>query len=147
MRAMPNLTTTASPRQSIFAVLSGTWADRLLLLVALAGIASSWFWIQTSINNGPVVADIYHADTLMASYPLPQAGEKPIHVQVEGSLGTTDIVLDTHGARIVSSPCTTQRCVLAGAHQHAGDIVACVPNQVLVALRGKASSAFDAVVE
>jgi len=37
--------------------------------------------------------------------------------------------------------------MLSGSHQHAGDMVACVPNRVLVALRGSGASAFDAVVE
>jgi len=144
---MPSLTPSSPSRQSISVILVGTWTDRLLLLGVLVCILSAWFFIRASMNGGPVVADIYHADTLLATYPLPQLGEQPIHFQVDGSLGTTEVMLDSHGARIVSSPCTTQRCVLSGSHQHAGDMVACVPNRVLVALRGAAGSAFDAIVE
>ncbi len=147
MCAMPSLTYSLPPRQSMRQALKGTWADRLLLLALLTCIAAAWYLIQAAVAAGPVVADIYHGDTLLASYPLPQQGKAPIHFHVEGELGLTEVVIDAHGARIVSSPCATQRCVLSGAHQHAGDMIACVPNRVLVALRGSGNRAFDAVVE
>jgi len=127
--------------------LKGTWTDRLLLLASVTCIAGAWHLVQTAVAAGQVVTDIYHADTLLATYPLPQQGEAPIRFQAKGELGVSEIVIDAHGARIVSSPCTTQRCVLSGAHQHAGDMIACVPNRILVALRGSGETAFDAVVE
>jgi len=127
--------------------LQGTWVDRVLLLLALGAIVTLWFVIQARIAAGPAMADIYHGDTLIATYPLPQQGEKPIHLQVEGELGLSDIVIDQQGARIASSPCTSQRCVLSGPHRHAGDLIACVPNRILVTLHGHDESAFDAIVE
>jgi len=131
----------------MFDALKGTWTDRLLLLVSLAVIVVAWVMIQTYISSGPPMAEIYHADTLVATYPLPQKGEPPIHLQVEGELGLSEIVIDEQGARIDSSPCASQRCVLSGPHRHAGDMVACVPNRILVTLRGHAESDFDAIVE
>lgn len=127
--------------------LKGTWTDRLLLLASVICIVGAWYLVQAAVAAGPVVADIYHADTLLATYPLPQRGAVPIHFQAKGELGISEIVIDAQGARIVSSPCATQRCVLSGAHKHAGDMVACVPNRILVALRGRGETAFDAVVE
>ncbi|MBN4077200.1 NusG domain II-containing protein [Mariprofundus ferrooxydans] len=131
----------------MFDALKGTCTDRILLLVALISIVSAWFVIQAHIAAGPAMAEIYHGDTLLASYPLPQAGEAAIELQVEGDLGLSDIVIDEHGARIASSPCSSQRCVLSGSHSHAGDIIACVPNKILITLRGSSASAFDAIVE
>ena len=127
--------------------LKGSWADRLLLLVALLCIASSWFIIQAKIAAGPAMAEIYHGDRLLATYPLPQQGEPAIQLQIEGELGLSDIVIDEQGARIASSPCTSQRCVLSGSHKHAGDIIACVPNKILITLRGSSETRFDAIVE
>jgi len=127
--------------------LKGTWVDRLILLLSLAAIVSLWFMIQAHITAGPAMADIYHGDTLVASYPLPQKGEPPVHLQVEGELGLSDIVIDQQGARIATSPCPSQRCVLSGPHHHAGDLIACVPNRILITLRGHSQSAFDAIVE
>ncbi len=131
----------------MFEALKGTWTDRLLLLVSLAAIMAGWIMIQAYVSSGPAMAEIYHADTLVATYPLPQKGEPPIHLQVEGELGPSEIVIDEQGARIASSPCATQRCVLSGPHRHAGDMVACVPNRILITLRGHAESGFDAIVE
>ncbi len=127
--------------------LKGTWVDRLILLLSLTVIVALWFMIQARISAGPAMAEIYHADTLVATYPLPQPGEPPVHLQVEGELGISDIIIDQQGARIASSPCPSQRCVLSGAHSHAGDIIACVPNRILITLRGHNQSAFDAIVE
>jgi len=127
--------------------LKGTWTDRVILLLSLGAIISLWFVIQARITAGPAMADIYHGDTLVATYPLPQPGEPPVHLQVEGELGLSDITIDQQGASITSSPCASQRCVLSGPHRHAGDLIACVPNRILITLRGHAEAAFDAIVE
>jgi len=135
------------PRQNMFDALKGRWADRLLLLIALISIVSTWLIIQSHIAAGPAMAEIYHGQTLLASYPVPQQGEPAITLQVEGDLGPSDIIIDEHGARIASAPCSSQHCVLSGSHAHAGDIIACVPNKILITLRGSAESRFDAIVE
>ncbi|OIO72539.1 MAG: hypothetical protein AUJ57_05685 [Zetaproteobacteria bacterium CG1_02_53_45] len=128
-------------------LLKGGKTDRLLLLVALSAIVFSWFVIQAQISAGPAMAEIYHGQILLATYPLPQAGEPEQRFQVDGELGETVVVLDKQGARITSSPCSTQHCVLSGAHRHAGDIIACVPNHILISIRGKSASGYDAIVE
>jgi len=134
-------------QQSMPATLKGTRADRLLLLAGLTLIAAAWLGIQTLMTSGPAVAAIYHGNTLLATYPLPVSGQPAIHFEAQGELGLSDIVIDQDGARIAASPCTTQQCVLSGAHRHAGDMIACVPNRILVAIRGSAKARFDAIVE
>jgi hypothetical protein len=128
-------------------VLKGTWTDRMLLLTALLCIVLSWFVIQANIAAGPAMAEVYYDNTLMATYPLPQKGQAPIHFQLEGKLGLSEVVIDEQGVRISSSPCSSQRCVLSGSHRHAGDMIACVPNRILITLRGSSASRFDAIVE
>lgn len=128
--------------------IKGSWADRIMLLLVLVGIYAAWLTIQAQVSAGPAMAEIYHGNTLLATYPIPSAGAAPIHLHVDGDLGTSEIIIDEHGARIASSPCSSQRCVLSGAHIHAGDMVACVPNKILIALHGShQASAFDAIVE
>ncbi len=128
-------------------LLLGRPADRLLLFVVLLLIGLLWAQIQARVGAGPVVADIYRGKTLVATYPLPAAGEPTVHLSVQGPLGVSDVVIDQHGARIIESPCPTQRCVLSGAHHHAGDMIACVPNRVLVLLHGRDDVRFDAIAE
>jgi hypothetical protein len=147
---MPHMVTPVSdllPQQSMKNALKGTWADRILLLTSLPCIMLSWFIIQSTIAAGPAVAEIYYENTLVATYPLPQKGQAPIHFQLEGKLGLSEVVIDEQGARISSSPCNSQRCVLSGPHKHAGDVIACVPNRILITLRGSSESRFDAIVE
>lgn len=144
---MVTLVADLSSQQNMRNALKGTWTDRILLLLALLCIALSWFVIQTNIAAGPAVAEVYYDKTLMATYPLPQEGEAPIYFQLEGKLGLSEVVIDEQGARITSSPCSSQRCVLSGSHRHAGDMIACVPNRILITLRGSSASRFDAIVE
>ena len=127
--------------------LKGTWADRLLLLLSLTLIAAAWLFIRSAEANGPAVAEIYRGDMLLATYPLPEPGQPAIHFQAEGEIGPTEIRIDHEGARIAAAPCAGQRCVRSGAHRHAGDFIACVPNRMLVAIRGSDASRLDAVVE
>lgn len=130
-------------------LLKGSLTDRLILLASVAGIIAAWLLVQSLVASGPAIAEIYHGKTLLASYPLPLAGEKPIYFDVDGELGTSSIRLDEDGARMVSSPCAAQRCVYSGVHRHAGDMVACIPNRVLITIRGQAELAtrYDAIVE
>ncbi|MDX8407996.1 MAG: NusG domain II-containing protein [Mariprofundaceae bacterium] len=135
------------PPQSLSQLLKGRWMDRALLLLALLGIALSWVVIQRSIAAGPPLAEIYHGDTLLASYRIPEPGQPPVHFEAEGDLGLSEIEIASDGARMLASPCSSQRCVLSGTHRHAGDLIACVPNRILITIRGSRDDRFDAVVE
>jgi len=137
-------------QQSLIELLKGSLSDRILLLAALLGIAMAWFGIQHSIAAGPAMVEIYHADRLLASYPLPVPGQPAIHFEAEGDLGISDIEIDAKGVRMSASPCTSQRCVLSGNHRHAGDMIVCVPNKIMVSIRGGRTASdigLDAVAE
>jgi len=131
----------------MFQLLKGSRTDRLLLLISLILIVAAWFVIQARIAGGVAVAEIYHDQLLLATYPLPQAGEAEHSFVVQGELGDAVVLLDQQGVRMTSSPCSSQHCVLSGAHRHAGDIIACVPNRILITVRGRSASGFDAIVE
>ncbi len=134
-------------RQSFGRLLLGRPTDRLLLLASLLGIALSWTLVRSHVAAGAPLAEIYHGQRLLASYLLPQKGQPAVHFMAEGDIGRSEIILDEDGARIASSPCLSQRCVLSGPHRHAGDLIACVPNHILVSIRGSDDHRFDAVVE
>jgi len=135
------------PRQSMRVLLQGTLTDRILLVVSLVTIVMAWFAVQAVVASGPAVAEVYHGKVLLATYPLPLAGEPAKSFKIEGELGSSEILLDADGVRMLSSPCSAQRCVYSGAHRHAGDMIACVPNRILITIRGSAKSRFDAIVE
>jgi hypothetical protein len=132
--------------QNLWHWFKGSWADRLLLLVSLIGIAVSWQWIHTVVSSGPPMVMIYHDDQLLARYPIPENGE-PIHFHAAGSLGDSEILINAEGARFLSSPCNSNYCVAHGARKEHGDIIACVPNRILIAIEGSEENSLDAIVE
>jgi hypothetical protein len=144
---MPSLATAAPARQDLRRLLTGTVADRVLLVASLVLIATLWLWLQRAAPAGPPMVLIYHGKQLLAEYPIPTTGA-PIHVHAKGELGMSDIVIDTHGVHFVSSPCTGKQCILAGTKHHPGDIIACVPNRILVSIRGSnPGEGYDGIVQ
>lgn len=131
--------------------LKGSLADRMLLSVLLIGTLFLWFMIHQQLSVGPATAYVYHQKTLLAKYPLP-TDNTIIHVPATGELGISEIEISQHGIRFLSSPCTTHYCTRSGHKAHAGSVIACVPNKIMVVLRGSISNnpqeiQFDAVSE
>jgi len=120
----------------------------MLLLISLAAILYAWQWIHYEVSAGPAMIEIYHDKVLLAQYPFPQPGRN-ILFDAEGALGISKIFIDSKGVHFSSSPCTTQYCVLNGHHSESGDIIACVPNRILVTIKGSRinSGHYDAIVE
>jgi len=105
----------------------------------------SWLWVQHHLSGSPMVY-IYHSKTLLATYPLHP--DHPIHFQAQGDIGLSEITIDSHGVRISHSTCATKRCVLSGHRHHIGDILACVPNRILVSIQGTPqNTSLDAISE
>lgn len=142
---MPSVENPATDSQSFARCLRGTLADRLLLLLLLATIAGGWYGLARTLSHGEPMVMIYHGDTLLARYPLPHQAQV-IHFPAMGDLGAADIEISQRGVRIVSAPCKTQYCVHTGHKHRPGELIACVPNRILVSIES-ADSAFDAVAE
>jgi len=143
---MPSLANPAFARQDLRRLLTGNGIDRLLLALCLAGIVVLWLWMQHGIAAGPPMVMIYHGKHLIAEYPIPAEGA-PIHVHAKGDIGVSDIVIDRHGVHFAHSPCTGKQCVLAGTRDHPGDIIACVPNRIMVSIQGANAGGYDGTVE
>ncbi len=135
-------------RHGLWHWLKGSWTDRVVLLISLAGILYAWQWLHTEAGAGPAMVEIYHDKLLLAQYPFPEPG-KSIHFDAEGELGISEIVINSEGVRFSSSPCGTQYCVLNGRHKKSGEIIACVPNRILVAIKGSRINTdhYDAIAE
>ena len=101
----------------------GDWLVVLLLLtVSLAGIT----WLATSPGGTRVVVTSGGQVCFTAS--LGQQHD----VALDGPLGQTRLVVDDQGARILSSPCPRKICISMGSAKQTGDLLACVPNRILV---------------
>lgn len=108
-----------------------TLADRLvvsgLLVVALAGIGL----VAAQPPGRRVVAGDGERTLFVA--PLDQ----PREVELAGPLGMTRLVIDQQGARITASPCALKVCMGMGPARRPGDLLACLPNRILVEIAGE----------
>jgi len=57
-------------------------------------------------------------------------------VKALGPLGITEIRIEGRGVEVVRSPCTQQFCVRTRRICRKGQIIACVPNRVMVHIPG-----------
>jgi hypothetical protein len=57
-------------------------------------------------------------------------------VAVPGPLGDTIVEVRNHQAQVLSSPCDNQICVAAGHIDSRGQMVACLPNNVIIIIEG-----------
>ncbi|NOY12562.1 MAG: NusG domain II-containing protein [Deltaproteobacteria bacterium] len=57
-------------------------------------------------------------------------------VELNGPLGTTVLQIADGGVRILSSPCSRKICIGMGEARHPGDLLACVPNRLVVRIEG-----------
>ncbi len=138
-------------KSSFLRCLQGSWVDRGLLIGLLIVIIGLWFYIQNELNDGEATAYIYHQQQLLAVYPLP-TDEQVIQVAAVGELGISDIEISRLGIRFRHSPCATQYCTASGHKNYTGSVIACVPNHIMVVLRGSMennhkSMTFDAITE
>jgi hypothetical protein len=101
----------------------GDWLIVLILLaISLTGIA----WVATAPKGTHVI--VTRGEQILFTAPLDQ----PRSVDLDGPLGPTHLVIDNQGARITSSPCPRKICVAMGTARQTGDLLACVPNRILV---------------
>jgi len=58
-------------------------------------------------------------------------------VELTGPLGTTLLQISDGSAQIISSPCPQKICIGLGKAQNSGDLLACVPNRLVIRIDGE----------
>jgi hypothetical protein len=105
----------------------------LALIVALLALPGFFVFSLVRPRTEKTVVSVYHAGELIGNFPierdtvvdLPDAG-----VRIEFKAGRV---------RVVESDCPNQVCVRTGGVSRPGRSIICVPNKVLVELRGSKS--------
>lgn len=107
-----------------------TILDRgIVLLLLLATVASFALLKKTAPGERLVVEQ-----NGRVIYTAPLQGERQI--RLPGPLGETELVIHHGRACIVSSPCPLKVCIGMGEVARSGQVLACVPNQLLVRIEG-----------
>lgn len=101
----------------------------IILFLVLVALFSLWFSLGRSVGHYVV---IYEGDKLVFTAPLGQERSTKLH----GPLGETQVEIHSGKVRVTSSPCARKVCIGMGAIHRSGDLLACVPNRVVVRIEG-----------
>jgi hypothetical protein len=115
-----------------------TRLDALLLALALLVVGASYALLWQPPRAAERL-ELVDASGQAQTYSLAEARE----LSAAGRHGPSLIEIREGRARFAASPCPEQSCVLHGWVGSAGETVACLPNAVLLTLRGGAG--YDAV--
>lgn len=109
--------------------------DRYLVLILALLVATSFL---LSFGKEPGARIIVEADNrAVFTAPLDDARR----FEIEGPLGTTLMEIESGAVRVLSSPCPQKICIGLGEARRSGDLLACVPNRVVVRIEGEREGA------
>ena len=97
-----------------------------IVILALTAVVGSFLVVYAGGGGRPMVN--LRAENGRWVFPL-DASET---IVVSGPLGDTVIEIRDNAARVVSSPCMDQTCVVMGAVRLSGQWTACLPNRVML---------------
>ncbi len=114
-------------------------ADLLVLALgaALVGASYAFFWGPRTAGDTAV---IFVGQTVYRELPL-QEGRT---VTVDGVLGESVIRVSDGRIRFTDSPCPARYCVHTGWIERTGEVAACLPNGIVIEIRGGVRE-FDAI--
>lgn len=108
------------------------WLDRLIIMVVLALACGGLWWNATRPSGAQVV--IEQDGEIRFSAPLAESGR----ARIDGPLGTTVVDIADGGARVTEASCPHRLCMGMGTVARRGEVIACLPNRVLVRVVGGA---------
>lgn len=109
--------------------------DRYLLLV-LALLVGASFLLPFGRRPGARVV-IAADNRTVFSAPLDEARR----FEIAGPLGPTRLEIADGAVRVLDSPCPHKICIGLGDVRRSGDLLACVPNRIVVRVEGEAQGA------
>ncbi|MDX2481262.1 MAG: NusG domain II-containing protein [Desulfuromusa sp.] len=112
------------------------WIKRLTpfdckLLIVVSALVVLSFLLPLSQTTGARVV-VSSDDRIVFVAPLANAQR----VELDGPLGITVLQIENGAVRVLSSPCSQKVCVRMGEARHTGDLLACVPNQLVIRIEG-----------
>ena len=117
-----------------------TWGAAILLAVLLClSVAALFLFSPLSMKGGTVW--IYEGGHLLGYYPL----NVDRTLRARGPLGITVIRIHHGEAAIISAPCPHKFCEKMGPIPRHGSVMICIPNRIVVEVKGKKGLDTDAV--
>lgn len=113
--------------------------DTLLTLLVGLGVVASFILLAPGHEAGDRVV-IERDGVVLFTAPLTEETE----TLAAGPLGDTRIQVGGGKVQVLDSPCPNKICILTGAIHAEGELLACVPNHIVVRIEGRrAASNYD----
>ncbi len=114
-------------------------ADWLLTAsLLLAGVAVTW---ATWNRDGGTTAVVRVEGVVVSELPL----DRDQSITVEGSAGSMVIEVRDAGVYVRETACPQKRCVAMSPARRRGDLILCVPGEILITVRGGEEEGVDGV--
>jgi hypothetical protein len=113
--------------------------DAAVLGLLVAGMIA--LCAPKATGGQPARAEVEVSGTVVATLDLGRDGVS----EVTGPLGVTRLEVRAGRVRVLSSPCPRQACRHGGWIGAAGEMLVCLPNEVVIRLPGQRAGAIDAV--
>ncbi len=114
-----------------------TRTDRYLILL-LVLVAFTSLFLSFGRTAGKQLV-IYADEKIVFTGPL----TRDRLLELQGPLGETQVEISAGQVRVVSSPCPRKICIGMGSVWRSGDLLACVPNRVVVRIEGEGKKGYD----
>jgi hypothetical protein len=109
----------------------------IFILLAALTVTMSLAWAK---GKGAAAADVSVSGDLSFRLPLDEDAVR----DAAGPLGATRVEVRSGQVRVLSSPCPLKLCEKRGWIDRGGDMIVCLPNEVVVRLPGTSPDGVDA---
>lgn len=109
-----------------------SWLDRLLVALLLAATLASFALVGGAPEGARLVVE--RQGEIIFTAPLKTDRE----VRLSGQLGESLLVIKSGRVRFREAPCQNRVCIGMGEVSRSGELLACVPNGLLLRIEGPA---------
>ena len=114
------------------------FGDGCVLILFLA-LALGSFWAGDFLRAGGKIDKQLTASLMVNNQEIATKALASAAVfDIPGALGVMTLQIENNGIRVQRSSCPNQVCVKQGSARRPGDILVCVPNRLVVLIRGYA---------
>ena len=117
-----------------------TVGDIILTVLLASATVASFAAVRFSATDGSTVL-VQHDGTTMFNLDLRESRT----VSLEGSVGSVTVEIRDGRVAVTDADCPNHICVRTGWRSHAGEIIVCAPNKVLVRISARHTDRVRAV--
>ena len=112
----------------------------LLLAAGIIGMTA----VRIGRNRGGAAVQVTVDGELYGRYPLEQSGGREIPITVDGRVSNT-LQLEEGSAKMILADSPDKLCVHQKAVSKQGETIVCLPNKIVVEIRGSEKTEFDSI--